>query len=460
MPIECDSSEDAITIAFPTTGIEVAPHESDLRLDRRKYAYGDFTLTEEAGELIANNVPDYSKAYIYISDTLAHRMIYFSDNIEFERNLDDDTVVNLELADATKVLQNGTITENFEQVELEEVVDYIMDQYGDPDNVINDYEFDSSVNIEEYRTSLRADSIEGVPILERVGDAEARIMRGAGTKIDNIFNSNLSAEVHDGFDWQKVTPLAALSEVLNEYELDWWVTKTGILRIGVEAVSGKILTPTGSSDSLVINHYGVTTSPDRVRGVHLEGSYRTLKPAGEGITTYGSQFDRLVGIAESVDTSSSGTVVAGDVQKAFSSLDELEQITERQLYREMLNQTSGSIGINGLASKDKETLAFIDVGDVIVLDDSFNVACDRDLITGPYLIFGIQHKRNRREGWTINVELTRIPDFDKVETTSVWYDPQEDKEYESLEEYRRDYDPGFNFEPTFGVDTDILLDNE
>jgi len=465
MVTECDGSDRSITIAFPSAGIEVAPFESDIRLDRRKYAYGEFTLTREAGELIANNVPDYSKAHIRISDRRAHRMVYFSDGLTFERDLNDNNIAELELSDASKILSNGTITANFERITLGGAVDYIMDQYGDPDNVINSYKFVGDIDKGERRVAagarfaLQGDTVKRAGGINTLDARASELLVSAQEKVDGLLGTDMIEDIHDGFDWEKTTPLQALSEVLQEFELDWWVTKYGVLEIGLDGSRGKVLSSTGSGDNIVIQHYGITSSPDRVRGVHLEGSYRTLNAPREIDDIGGPTFSRLVGIAEAVNTGSSGTVVAGEVQKGFSSLEELENIAERQLYRETINQTSGSIGINGLASTDKDTIAVLDVGDIILLDESLNTKCNSELITGLYLIFGVQHKRNPREGWTINVELTRIPDFNEVKTRSVWYDPEKDKEYDSLEEYRRDYDPGFNFVPTFDVPTEEILDS-
>ena len=458
MVTECDGIDRSITIEFPTTGIEVAPHETDLRLDRRKYSHGKFTLTRGAGEFISSNVPDYSKAYIRISDTRAHRMVFFSDGLTFEKDIDGDNVVELELADASKILQNGTITENFEEVTLEEVVDYIMGQYGDPDDVVPDYDFVDSVDIQEKRDSLEDESNSNI-VSEKLDEFGSALARGLLKKSDEFLGTDYKETIHDGFDWEKVTPLQALSDVMEEFELDWWVTKDGVLKIGIDGTTGQALASTGTDDNIVIQHYGVTSAPDRVRGVHLEGSYQATH-GPKRLNLFGDlEYNKLVGIAEAVDYSSNGVVVGNnDIQKGFSSLEELEEITQRQLYREMINQTSGSIGVNGLASSDKETLALLDVGDMLFLDSSLQEKCgDRKIITGPYLIFGIQHKRNPREGWTIDLELTRIPDFSQVETASVWYDPDEDKEYDSLEEYQSETTAGFNFEPNFDVPTDIIL---
>ena len=456
MVTECDGIDRSITIEFPTTGIEVAPHETDLRLDRRKYAHGKFTLTRGAGEFIANNVPDFSKAYIRISDTRAHRMVFFSDGLTFEKDMQGDNVVELELADASKVLKNGTITENFEEVTLEELIEYIMDQFGDPDNVITGYDPVGSTDIQEKRDSLEDESNSNI-VSEKLDEFGSALARGLLDKSDEFLGTDYMETIHDGFDWQKVTPLQALSEVMQEFELDWWVTKDGVLKIGIDGTTGQVFASTGTEDNVVIQHYGVTNAPDRVRGVHLEGSYQATR-GPKRLNLFGDlEYNKLVGIAETVDFSSNGVVVGNnDIQKGFSSLEELEEITKRQLYREMINQTSGSIGVNGLASSDKDTLAVLDVGDILILDTSLNEKCgDRQIITGPYLIFGIQHKRNPREGWTIDLELTRIPDFSQVKTVSVWYDPEEDKEYESLEEYNNETTAGFNFDPSFDVDLDL-----
>lgn len=444
MPDPCESNPGAIALEFPTTGVEVAPFEADIRRDQRKYAYGNFRMAEPAGDLVAEEVDDWSLVYVWIDDTRGYRFLYRRENLTYKRDLYDQDIVELELLDPAKVLANGTITKNFDTAYLGDIVDYILKQYDDPDDVITDYEFITSGDRDMYRyaaedifvpleylaTLAGEEPPVGQDFFEWLGQRNLSIV----DTVDEVLGTNMTGGITGGFNWERETPLAAFHEVMNEFELDWWVTPDGVLKIGIDGSYGQIIGVAGShKNNFVISKYGVTSNPDLVSGVLLEGPAIAYRQDNGGY-----EYDVLRAIAEVNDTSADGRRVAASIQKNVESLDELEGMAKRQLTREVMSQASGSLEINGLASERSDVLSMLDVGDVLVLDDSINVSCDRELVTGNYLIQGVQHKHNSREGWIVNVEVASIPDSDNFDVRSVYYDPETDKNYDSMEEYREE----------------------
>jgi hypothetical protein len=52
-----------------------------------------------------------------------------------------------------------------------------------------------------------------------------------------------------------------------------------------------------------------------------------------------------------------------------------------------------------------------------------------------FLVTSIHHRAGPRKGWQISVEVTRIPNPERLRSVSTFYDPQTDRDYESLRTY-------------------------
>lgn len=444
----CKGEVSRARIEFPATGVEVFAHEADIRRQRRKFAVAEFRLSRAAGELISETIPSNSVANVYIGDTLAHRMLYPGDSLQFETTLSENDVADLTLQDAGKVLAEGSMTATYGEVQLGTIIEDILSNREDKYNVIVDYEFVSPSNIRD--GLVLSGSIADITGGDDSPFFGAFLQSGNLTlteTIDSFFGfadehlgTEFTSDSYTGFDFDAVTPLEALNTALNEFELDWWVNNDGILQIGFDGTAGQIAGIVGGNDQIKLNKYAITSDPDRVNAVHVEGPQRAVIDSGSMASASDMEFfeDQLQMLAEAEDPTSEGSLVSINVERNVDSLKELEEIAIRQLTRYVMDQDSGSITINGLASEDKPAVARLDVGDIISVDESVNVRCGRALITGDFIVRGVHHKLSPTRGWIANTELTRIPDMSEVRSRSVFYDPDEDKEYESLRQYTQE----------------------
>lgn len=440
----CEHAEKSISIYFPNSGIEISPYESDIRDRRRKFAVGKFEISREAGELLSENVPDDSPAIVRIGGTDSRRLRYTKDGLNFERTLHDEDIAELTLDDATKVLTRGSITKNFRDVTLRTVVRYILNQSDDPYDIITSMEYISGANPDRRDAPLSPFNIGDAPsgpsfspILEsdipHLSDAAAWLEQGYRNVQEGLFG-----DVYTGFIFNEVTPLEALRRVMDEFELDWWVTTDGVLKIGIDGTVGQIIGVVDDNDTITLSRYAITTDPDTVRSVTFEGPYIPLPSRERALSTTPERASKeLLPISEAVNTESSGSeTIRRGFKSGIGSLEELENKAERALLRATMQSTSGSIEINALASEDTDALARLTIGDLISIGEGVDLACNKNLVTGVFVVTGLDHKSNSRTGWTISLEVSKILTDDQIETRSVFYDPQADKQYDSIEHYK------------------------
>jgi hypothetical protein len=456
----CKGDTSRARIEFPAVGVEVFAHEADIRRERRKFAVAEMRISRAAGELIAGKVPDFSVANVYIGDELAHRMMYAGDSLEFETTLSENDVADLVLKDAGKILNRGSITERYGNIQLDTIIEDILQKRNDPHDVIVDYEFVSPSDITEglVLSGSIADVTGGddSPFFAEV-DPDLGGNLTLTRTIDSFFGfldehlgTKFTADSYTGFDFENETPLSALNTALNEFELDWWVTNEGVLRIGFDGTAGQIAGIVGGQNQITLNKYAITSDPDQVNAVYVEGPQRAIIDRGSSASAADMNTGPVLQmLAEAKDPSREGSLKAIEVERNVQSLQELEEIAIRQLTRETLDQASGSVTINGLASEDKPAVARLDVGDILSIDESVNVRCGRALITGDFLVRGVHQRLNEQRGWIANVEVAQIPDMSEVVSRSVYYDPEKDKEYESLEQYRNETNDSAG--GTFGI---------
>lgn len=429
---------DSISLYFPNSGIEVAPTESDIRDKRRKYAAGEFRLPRKAGDLVVESVPDGSPVEVRIGGKPARRMLYRGDSLTYERTMDGTDVADVMLYDPTRILQKGSITKRFRDVSLRTVVEYIYDQVDDRYGVLRGLKFEEPDEADQVR-EVRGFA-GGTEFLLK--DTDIPYAQEGARFIDQAFeslNSQLHYETFTGFEFISETPLEALNKTVQEFAVEYWVDIDGILHIGLSGVGSQVVAVKADSEAIKLSRYAVTTDPDQINSVYLEGTYRFLE-ANTNRGSAGANEDGIIAMAEVTDPTSSGTQLTGEVERGLTTLKALEDAATRQLIQEMTSRANGSIEVNALASEDKEALRKLDIGDIFLIDDSISLRCDDELMTGPFLVTGIDHKSNDRQGWTISLDVSRIPNLSELEKRSVIYVPSKNKTYESFEHFAEDFD--------------------
>lgn len=435
--------EDSISLYFPNSGIHIAPMESNVRDKRRKYAVGEFRVPRTAGELVAERVPDGSPVDVQVGGITSRRMMYHGESLTFERTLDKTAVADIQLVDPVRIFERGTLTKRFSEVTLDTVVQYIMKQLRDEYNVIRGHAYTEGVDGFEERDSS---SLYG-----RIHQAAEQSDIPYSDEIVNFFDSTndklegfVYNETYSGFIFTDVSPLEALNEVANEFELDYWVDREGVLTLGLDGSVGQVVGVVDGTNALKLQRYAVTSNPNKINSVYVENGDLIMTPNLGRLNHPDHGGLRLM--AEATDPTIPGDQLQAETEKGVNTLDDLEDIAERQLIRETMDQANGSMEINALASEDNETLAHLDIGDVISIGDQVNIACDKDLITGPFIVQGLDHKSNPRQGWSISLEVARIPNTHAIETRSFVYDPNQDKRYDDLEHFREENpDAGSDF---------------
>lgn len=438
-------NENSITLFFPNSGIHISTEESDIRAERRSYSVGTFRVPEPAAMLVSEKVPDGSPVEVRVGEHVSRLMMYHGDSLSFERTLHDEDVADIELVDPVRILERGSITKRFSDVTLDTVIQYIFDQIKDPNNVLHGYRYSEGATGDEDRiaSGLYGELVQGIQTSGiPYGSEVTSFMDGVG----DVLGEKLRDETYSGFIFTNITPLEAFNRVVKEFEVDYWVDRDGIINIGLQGAIGQIVGVINGTDELKLSRYAVTNDPDKVNSVYVESDGDALASNRDRGTS--GQYDGLRLMAEATDPTIQGHQQVAETEKSVSGLDKLEDIAVRQLIRVRMEQTNGSIEINATASEGNETLAHLDVGDVLSVGDQVNIACDRDLITGPFLVNGIDHKDNPRQGWTISLDVARIPVLSSIETRTVVYDPKADKKYSDLDQF--DEDPENLLGPDFG----------
>jgi len=457
----CDLSE-SITLEFLSSGIKIQPYTADIRARRRNYAHGNFELSEEAGELVAEELVDAEPVLVKFGGVPARRMYAPSDAVTFERDLGGFVKAELTLLDARKVMSRGTFSKAWSAVSFGDAIEYIMNEVDDPEGVITSYGFVSKEDSDEVRRRLLGENQALEDVQEGGSKIRFSVPGGGGivtaseevsTRILRFIDQNtgldtLSDDVFAGFDFDKVTPLEAMAQVTREFEENWWVEPDGSLYIGTDGTRGQVVGTVAGNNSIALSRYSVTSDANRTNTVQVSGPYNATLELDESNTWLNAidAGDKLRAkkniqlIAEATDPTIEGSAYAAppSEQKTQTTPEALERGALGLLSQRMMDQNSGSIAVNGLASSNVEGLAKLDIGDHIVIDDTIETRCDKDVLVGPFLVTSVQHRVNDRQGWHIELRVTRVPDYDSIETRSVFYDPTTDTAYEDLEAFQND----------------------
>lgn len=457
----CELTE-GIRLEFLSSGIEVRPYDADIRARRRNFAHGNFELSEEAGQLIAEERTDAEPVMVKFGGVPARRMYVPADAVTFERDLNGFTKAELTLLDARRVMERGSMTESWSAISFGDAIDRIMAEVDDPEGVITSYSFVSKEDSEQVRRRLLGEnrSLEqaqeegaGIRFYVPGGGSIVTAAEETSTQLLRFIDQNtgidaLSDEVFAGFDFDKVSPMQAMNRVVTEFEENWWVEPDGSLYIGTDGTRGQVLGTVAGDNSIALSRYSVTSDGNRVNTVQVSGPYNaTIEASADNTWLSGLNIaDKIKGqkniklIAEASDPTIDGSAYAAppSEQKTQSTPEALERAAVGLLTQKMMDENSGSIAVNGLASRNVEGLAKLDIGDHIVIDRSIETRCDKDVLTGPFIVTSIQHRVNDRQGWHIELKVARVPDYDSIRSRSVFYDPTTDNAYEDLEAFQNE----------------------
>lgn len=429
----CDLAEGA-TLEFPNSGIEVRARDTDVRAKRRHYTMGQFDVSEEAGRLISRAVPIGAAVFVKIGGYTVRRMFRPRGAVEFEQNVEGIDKAKVTLKDPRMVLKRGTVSKSWQSVTAETAVQYIFENRNDPEGVLTGYEFIDADARNRYRIGT-FDYPSPFGVLDVADDIEDTLV-GWSIELSEMMVGDAAKNLRaSSIDIKDMTPLEAMNKVLKMFELPWWVNDEGTLMIGIDGAWGDVVGTMAGENAVALKNYGITRSHDTTNSVQVRGPFNKTRSIPDWEASVISGEDVQV-IAEAKVPELSGGSDVLELNKNVSGPEELESIASAYLMDKIMDDTEGSIVVNGAASTEQELLAGLDIGDVLYVDDSIERRCVDNVVTGLFLINSVQHRISTRTGWEITLRVSRFPRPQSIRTSSVLYDPLTDKSYENFEAYK------------------------
>jgi hypothetical protein len=423
---------DGITLNFLRSGLVLQSHDLSTRSERGRYAHVKANITRKAGDLVNDSGIVGEPVTLTFGGVAQNRYIYGSESLE----LSGDEAW-LTLYDARKILSYGRISKTFDEVTLEDVAEYIVDNRDDPENVI------TGVRVLDEETASEITQSRAETLIEFWGGENADLSTGflryadlAAAFITRVaFRIALTKVDDGGFDFEDVSPDAALRMVEDEFAVDSWVETDGTLWIGKpegRPINLHGVPPNIEESGYSIADYNITKGVTPVTSVRLEGASSWKKQENPWVGPNA----KLYPIAEAWLPGEEGAAIAPDEKVRLYEPAAVERRAEAMLIEAAKAERNGNIVFNGLASEKQDELATMSVGDVLVVAPQIENYCHQQTEGGVFVVEEVQHKVNTRQGWRIVAEVAAIPD--EIETMAVWYDPRRDKAYEDLEEFRNE----------------------
>lgn len=410
-------------LEFPHSGISIGLYEVSTRSQRGKYSYAKIKIKREDGDRIAQEVEVQEPVLLKFGGHIQNRYVYQSESLRLANDK-----AWLHLYDARKILNQGLVSQQFDEVTLKDVVNYIVDERQDPYGVITGVNFPDDSASDTTR--------EEPSSTEQLSPGTSGVLKYANLGISFVGavvkNVALSIVDSGGFDFDDISPNEALEQVETEFNVEAWVDTTGVLYIGkreskprnTHAIQSDL-----SKSPYVISDYNITEGVTPISQVHLTGT-RQMKETGIGI------YEQFYPIAQANIPGQDGGVYAPDEPQRLRTPEALERAAERKLIQLYSQERNGSIIFNGFASDNPEILVTMGVGDTMAVADTIGGYCSKTVKGGLFVVEEVQHQINTRNGWKVTVEVGEIPP--DVQSSSVWYNPNNDEEYKSLEQYQNE----------------------
>lgn len=412
--VDC-STPRGITVSFPGKNLEVYALDADIRKQERHLARAQFELTERAGQLIGRYVDTWDIAVINFEGVRAERMVMPREALEFRRNIDEKNRAILTLADAKAIMDRTDVSLSYEDADVRDIAEDIVE------------EANTGSVIERIRISEGTDGHP--PFVASFADQPDGLLDIPETIIGGLYNMvrNNSTFTIEG------TAREAMDELVDSIEARWWIEDDGTLYIGNLDSDMNTYEVGAEGSTFVLSRYSVTQDNNTVSSVIIEAdasmdAMENLPESAEGVEI---TEDNLNIIASAQTSEFEGGTRVVTENKSYDTPEEVEDAALRRLLQESLEDTSGSIEVNGNSTLSVENLAELDVGDIFHIDEGIEEECKEDVYTGPFAVTDIHHRATRSQGWNIDIDVARALDMSYVTTDSVYYDPFEDREYET-----------------------------
>jgi hypothetical protein len=440
-------SQGGAEIHFLKSGLAFEAFDLSTESEKTRYSHARVTVSDEAGKLMAQKAIDAEPVEVRIAGTVQNRYLYPEESLEIHRDNG-----RFRLYDARKILERGVVTEHFEEVNVGEVTNFIFENRDDPQNVLTGIRAVDNSLLQEEKQDAEEDIVEAIH--GSGADAARSGWKGAindaiGITADFLGRAGktqgMPHNTYKGLEFDDISPNDALKMVENEFGFTSWVDDEGVLWLGLPAMKPKnrhAVSGVPTDKAYCMKEYNVVKGAHPVSVVKVNGETHWFGGNTDGnVWNGGDPADELYPMAEAWVEDENGDVAGGKVITTEEplkiwDLDSLEDAARNMLISSSVDYRNGSIIFNGMASEQKEKLAAMTVGDIIMVADYVEGHCNKAAEGGSYIVSSIQHKFSPRRGWSVTVEVGSIPR--NINTMAVYYNASEDLGYKSLKAYRQD----------------------
>lgn len=421
----CDLSN--TVIHFKESGTKIRPLSVDVRHSRRQdnqFDHVQAKVTKAAGEHIINNATHKEPVTIDIEgDHTLYRGYYATDEVSY-----GDSTAILNIMDPRRLLKNGFIDKEWNKITLENLVNYIYDQFQDPYGVISGPQFNEPDSDElklqfehinennSWRPSVSNPlNTETTERNKKAGETELGIR--------NWLRETTPMVNGDGqFDFREETPYSALEETVDIWETDWWIKSDGTLVIGMPDLDPNAYPASRYKGDWFITQYNFPQNPTPIKGVYVKGK---MDHKGGHDDNVGNDIWQWVTDKKKFETRAYAGFNNDDLtetivlnKKNSSDPETLKEVAKRGLIRKFTEMNRGSVIIDPLSSVDVDLEGFCKLkqGDRLVIPGGWG--CDEP-DSGMYTVHNIQHKINGDDGWSITLQVTQ--DITEKLQTEFWY---------------------------------------
>ncbi|QRV15019.1 hypothetical protein JMJ58_19245 [Haloterrigena salifodinae] len=434
------------TVHFLKSGLEYDVFDLSTEAEKTRYSHARLTVRDEDGKEIAREAVDAEPVEIRISGTVQNRYLYPEESLKIHREN-----AKFRLYDARKILERGVLSEHFAEVNVGDVTDYIFENRDDPHDVLTAIKAVNKSLLEEEKQDAQEDIVEAIH--GSGSDAARSGWKGAindGLAIAADFlgragkTQGMPHNTYKGLEFDDISPNDALKMVENEFGFSSWVDNGGVLWLGLPAMKPSnrhAVSGLPTDKAYCMKEYNVVRGAHPVSVVKVNGETHWFGGNTDGnVWNGGEPSQELYPMAEAwVEDEdgeiASGKVITTDDPLKIWDLDSLEDAARNMLISATQDYRNGNIIFNGMASEQKEKLAQMTVGDIIMVADYIEDHCNNAAQGGSYIATSVQHKFSPRRGWSITVEVGSIPK--SIKTMAVYYSPDDDEGYKSLKSYRR-----------------------
>ena len=436
-------------LVFDSSGIRVQPREVTIESSKTRFSHARVKISRKAGELIRDRADFGEPCFLKIAGYEQDRYYLAEDAVKLQ-----NSEAWVTLYDGMKVLDSGAISRHFHDVTLETVVDYIFERKDDPYNVVTEVvhpDLEEPIVVQNFRGETLGQDDEDNRLRDRIGDAIAETVIGA---MQWYSEASTGAEANDtSIGFREDTVLSAIQKVEQQFMVEFWLDARGRLHYKPASIVPTNAFVIGASERAIrIKEYNVVTRSGKINRVRLMGEYRFLNPAPAGSNIPFREVSMgMYAYAEAWVPGMDGTTDAPEDAVNIHEPVPLEYAARRRLLSHFMQHKSGNIVINSAASTEKRGLAKISVGDTILTLDEIEDFCNRDVETGLFVVRGVTHRVNPRQGWETIVEVSGVPGG-RIEQRSWLLDPEDNTTYEDIEDFLTENQLALNRDQLDGQD--------